>query len=227
MTGILIETGVHYGRTHMSIDMSQIKLQVVETFPTSLLIIDVNYLITESMREVMVRDVDGIIDRGEYLQIDDVTPRWQCKPMLWNEEKSPGPHWMALRDSFIMACGIYTQQVENFVKNQTSLEPVSVRAWFYKSYRSLNLTESNPWHNHSPSFLSGVFYLRVPGDLTTGGTEFKDPRGPVSGVRDVAVLPVIGAWVIFPGWLEHRSIRVDTEDPRYTIAADCYVRVIS
>jgi hypothetical protein len=79
--------------------------------------------------------------------------------------------------------------------------------------------ESNPWHHHNPAFLSGVYYLKIPGDGTVGGTEFHDPRtAPALGTRNQSVEPVENSWVIFPGWLQHRSNYVDTEEPRYVIA---------
>ena len=84
----------------------------------------------------------------------------------------------------------------------------------------------NPMHNHTPSYLSGVFYLRIPGDLSVGGTEFFDPRSNIGrGMRDIEIKPINLSWVIFPGWLDHSAGTVDSDEWRYTIAEDSYVRV--
>lgn len=77
-----------------------------------------------------------------------------------------------------------------------------------------------------PGYLSGVFYLRVPGDMSVGGTELYDPRGPAErSPRSVEVLPMNLTWLIFPSWMDHRSARVDSDEERYVIAADSYIKV--
>jgi hypothetical protein len=194
----------------------------IEIFPTSVMVVDQSAVITTEMKAAMIRDIDRMVEETTYLQNDDRTPDWQCKPVLWNEQITTGSHWQMLKQTFMDACLIYNEQVENYVKNQSQLLPTHARAWFYKSYRKINVKE-NPWHNHAPSYLTGVFYLQIPGDGTQGGTELTDPRGVIGTVRDVVLEPRSLTWVIFPGWLYHRAQRLDTDEPRYTIAADLYV----
>jgi hypothetical protein len=205
---------------------SQLQMKRFDVFPTSLVVFDWSSVFSEADVENMISDIDAIIEDGRHLQINERTPRWQCKPILFNPEITPGQHWQRLAQTFSQSCHLYTENVQDFCNNQNALEPGGLRAWFYKGYKSLNETQKNPWHNHSPSFLSGVFYLRVPGDHSVGGTEFRDGRGPgMRSIRDIVMLPYTLSWTIFPGWMDHRSSRVDTEDPRYVIAADCYIKV--
>ena len=39
------------------------------------------------------------------------------------------------------------------------------------------------------------------------------------------VLPMENTWIIFPSWLDHRSVQLPLEEPRYVVSADLYVRV--
>lgn len=202
------------------------RFTVLTAFPTSLVVVDTGQDMSEDHRSAMMADIDDMIQHKKYLQINQYTPRWQSLPVLFDIATTPGQHWQSLCRSFMQACKTYLDQVENFCNNQSALVPTSARAWFYKTDRQLNHIEKNPWHTHTPGFLSGVFYLRVPGDLSTGGTEFMDPRGPLAhGSRDIEVTPYDLSWVIFPSWLQHRSVRIDTDESRYVIAADLYVAV--
>ena len=82
------------------------------------------------------------------------------------------------------ACRNYLNVVTEFCQNQNAIEFTGSAAWVYKGWKELNRAEGNPWHDHNPSFLSGVYYLHDPGDGTTGGTEFHDPRtAPAHGTR--------------------------------------------
>ena len=66
----------------------------------------------------------------------------------------------------------------------------------------------------------------VPGDGTTGGTEFHDPRtAPAHGTRMQEILPIENTWIIFPGWLSHKSVQLPLEEPRYVVAANLYVKI--
>ena len=39
------------------------------------------------------------------------------------------------------------------------------------------------------------------------------------------IAPQEYTWVIFPGWLTHRSNLVDSDIPRYVIAANMFVKI--
>jgi hypothetical protein len=207
------------------------KSQTLEIFPTIIKRYDISDQITGSEIESMISDIDDIHENHiELMQIDDLTVRHQCKPILFHE-KYPyvqKTYWKKLADTFIACAEDYNRTVTELVPNQNSMMLTGIRAWFYKSCRK-TWTEypSRPEHNHRPSYLSGVFNLRIPGDLTTGGTEFCDPRGPgMRNMRNVTLQPIPLTWIIFPGWLDHSAGRVDSDEWRYTIAADSYVKII-
>lgn len=206
------------------------RIQTIETFPTILKRYDVSDIITEQDVADMIADINDIHENHqEWMQLDDLTVRYQCKPILFNRDYpyADKAHWQRLAQTYVDACYEYTMSVPDRLKNHDSLDLAGIRAWFYKSNdESWKLNPNRVYHNHSPSYLSGVFYLHVPGDLSQGGTEFCDPRGPGSkGNRNIEVTPVNLCWIIFPGWMDHAAGRADSDQWRYTIAADSYVRV--
>ena len=68
--------------------------------------------------------------------------------------------------------------------------------------------------------------MKVPGNEAAYGTEFHDPRtAEAHGTRFQSVPAEEFTWIIFPGWLAHKSIQADSEEPRYVIAANMYVRI--
>lgn len=194
-------------------------------FPTYVFKFDYSEIFTNEDIKVMISDINRICEDGRFIQDDERTPKYQSKPILFLED---APElWQKLKYTFLESCQNYLDKVENFTNNQNSIKFTGSRAWFYKGWKSFNTTQSNPWHNHNPSFLSGVFYLSVPGDGTTGGTEFMDPRHNEShGCAMQLIDPSNLSWVIFPGWLYHKSNYSDSEIPRYVIAADSFVRVL-
>lgn len=197
--------------------------QTHELFPTNVVRVNCEGLITKEDQEMMIQSVDQLIEMGLYTD-NEFTPKYQTQVVLFQEDAPP--MWQKLKTSFYGACKTYLEVVKDFTGNQHALEFTGAGAWAYKGWKSLNKIESNPWHHHNPAFLSGVYYLKVPGDGTTGGTEFHDPRtAPALGTRQQSVEPIENSWIIFPGWLQHRSNYVDTENPRYVIAANIYTRV--
>lgn len=201
------------------------KYQEYKLFPTHVMRFDCSEIITQNDVNTMISDIDKICEDGSYIQDNEQTPKYQSKPILFLD--SAPETWQKLRYTFLDSCQHYLNLVDNFTLNQKSLKFTGARAWFYKGWKSFNATQSNPWHNHNPSFLSGVFYLSVPINNTgTGGTEFMDPRHNESHSCAAQIIePVNLTWVIFPGWLYHKSNYCDTETPRYVIAADSYVKV--
>ena len=197
----------------------------VPIFPTHVVRFDASEVFLKHEIEIMIDDIEKTIREKTLMQYDEQTPKHQSKPFLFKDKGDK--IWQKLQNNFILCCQNYLQIVPNFVQNQHDMEFVDARAWFYRNDGELNKVEKNPWHNHNPSFLSGVFYLHVPGDGNSGGTEFHDPRSPESHeTRFVEFPPMNLTWVIFPGWLYHKSnYPKNTTDFRYVIAADSYVRV--
>ena len=200
---------------------------LVQLYPTELLRFDVGSEFDPADTQTMIDDIDSMVKNKLHLQIDDRTPQYQSYPMLFNQNVIPGKHWAKLADTFSRCCWLYTQNIKNICNNQDNLTLAGVRGWFYKRVQGTENADKLPWHSHYPAFLSGIFYLRVPPDPNDrGGTQFADPRSALcSRPRDVFVSPVEMSWLIFPSWLSHRTDPSPNPDPRYVIAADCYVSV--
>ena len=179
--------------------------------------------ITLEDKQEMLESVDLLIENGCYSN-HELVPMYQTHVVLFQKEAPP--IWQKLKKEFINACDNYLHVVDNFTKNQKQIEYTDFGAWAYKGWESLNKGESNPWHDHNPSFLSGVYYLHDPGDGTCGGTEFHDPRTPPAiGTQMQEVIPMENTWIIFPGWFCHRSRQLPLEEPRVVIAANAYAKL--
>jgi hypothetical protein len=199
------------------------KFQKLELFPTSLVRVDVSDSITNEDHEDMMNYTDELIDRGE-VQPCPPAPLYQTNPIVFRDDSDAA--FLKLRSTFLDACGVYLSCVPDFTPNQQALEPAGTGAWVYKGWSDLNETQTNPWHHHNPAFLSGVYYLKVPGDHESGGTEFHDPRiAEGHSTRHQAVNPIEKTWLIFPGWLPHKTNYAESNNPRYVVAANLYVRV--
>ena len=179
--------------------------------------------ITPQAKQEMMDCSDWMIEQKMYTD-NELTPKYQTHVMLFRDD-APAV-WLKLREEFYQACRNYLARVDNFCQNQDCLEFTGSGAWVYKGWKSIDQHETNPWHDHNPSFLSGVYYLHVPGDGTAGGTEFHDPRtAPAHGTRMQEILPIENTWIIFPGWLGHRSRQLPLEEPRYVVSGNLYVKV--
>ena len=179
--------------------------------------------ITPQDKQEMMACTDWMIEEGMYAD-NELTPKYQTLVMLFRDD-APAI-WLKLREEFHNACRNYLENVDNFCQNQDKLVFTGSSAWAYKGWESLNKTVSNPWHDHNPAFLSGVYYLHDPGDGTSGGTEFHDPRtAPAHGTRMQEIVPIENTWIIFPGWLGHRTVYCATENPRYVVSGNLYVKV--
>ncbi len=200
------------------------KYQKFELFPTHVIKFDLSEVITQDDVTAMITDIDAIIVHDNLMQVGELTPKHQSKPILFLPD-APAV-WQKLKQTFLMCCDTYLKHVPNFVNNQDTMEFTGSRAWFYKGWKSLNVGQSNPWHGHTPSFLSGIFYLRIP-KAEGGGTSFMDPRlNEAKQTINVVIEPTELTWVIFPGSMYHQSQQSNSEEPRYVIAADSYVKVI-
>ena len=201
---------------------TQLEYMKYDLFPTHILRSKCPSITPEDKQEMMAC-TDWMIEQKMYTQ-NEFTPKYQTHVMLFRDD-SPAV-WLKLREEFYNACRNYLRLIEGFCQNQNVVEFTGSGAWAYKGWKSLNKGESNPWHDHNPSFLSGVYYLHDPGDGIDGGTEFHDPRKAEGhGTRMQELSPIENTWIIFPGWLAHRSRQLPLEEPRYVIAANLYVKV--
>jgi hypothetical protein len=179
--------------------------------------------ITPQDKQEMMDSVDWLIENKMYTD-NVLTPKYQTHVMLFRDDAPPV--WHKLRESFNQACRNYLDGVDEFCLNQEHIEFVGSGAWAYKGWKSIDQKESNPWHDHNPAFLSGVYYLHDPGDGKDGGTEFHDPRtAPAIGTRMQSCHPMENTWIIFPGWLCHRSCQLPLEEPRYVISANLSINI--
>ena len=179
--------------------------------------------ITPQDKQEMMDCTDWMIENKMYTD-NELTPKYQTHVMLFRDD-APAI-WLKLREEFYQACQNYLTVMPEFCQNQNALEFTGSGAWVYKGWKELNRAEGNPWHDHNPAFLSGVYYLHDPGDGTTGGTEFHDPRtAPAHGTRMQEVLPIENTWIIFPGWLGHKSVQLPLEEPRYVVSGNLYVKI--
>ncbi len=201
------------------------RIQVLQLYPTSIIQCDWSTYFSSLDIKDMIQDIDKIIDEKILMQYSEQTPRHQSKPILFKEDRPIV--WQKLKHTFLISCRKYLDLVDDFTQNKNSLDFIGERAWFYKGWLSSDKTQTNPWHNHTPSFLSGVFYLSIPNNSTDCGTEFADPRyNEFRNTRNQSTASFALTWAIFPGWLNHKSVQCNSEIPRYVIAADSYVKVL-
>jgi hypothetical protein len=203
-----------------------IKYTLNDLFPTKILTVDLNDFFSSDETNQMTNYIDKIIKEKDKLQINDLTPRYQSIPFLFHDS-TPYLFSTKLKNLFLNSCEIYVSTTDNFCKNQKHLIFTHATSWFYCGWPELNKTQSNPWHNHSPAFLSTVFYLKNTGNPSTTGTEFHDPRGPWTHTSQMCYTPgVQGHMVVFPGWLYHKAMNDDSnKEKRYVIASDIYAAV--
>ena len=193
-----------------------------EAFPTTIVRSKCPSLTPEDKQDMMAC-TDWMIEQKMF-EDNELTPKYQTWVMLFRDDAPPV--WHKLREEFYKACENYLNIVDNFCQNQDRMDVTGSGAWVYKGWKDLDRAEGNPWHNHNPAFLSGVYYLHDPGDGTKGGTEFHDPRiAAAYGTRMQEILPIENTWIIFPGWLNHRSVQLGLDEPRYVVAANLYVKV--
>ncbi|TMH08633.1 MAG: hypothetical protein E6H79_02030 [Betaproteobacteria bacterium] len=90
----------------------------------------------------------------------------------------------------------------------------------------------NLLHCHPGSFLSAVYYVRVPQPMRGGDIVFRDPRGPAVAMYETPGIelpwvgsgtgmpfsPTTGQLLLFPAWLEHRVEPFQGEGERISIA---------
>jgi hypothetical protein len=141
----------------------------------------------------------------------------------------PGPHWKLFFSEIQKA--IAQVVIESGAKLDEGL--VHLRAWasiLQKGSYDQRYLRLSALHNHSPAFLSAVYYLKVPENLQAGdgGTFFVNPFAhPLAGPNPGVVIPaVVGQAVIFPSSLMHGPAFLDfsqSNSPRVVIAVDAHL----
>lgn len=90
----------------------------------------------------------------------------------------------------------------------------------------------NVLHCHPGSFLSAVYYVKVPQAMKGGEIVFRDPRGPAVAMYEtpgidlpwvgtgtgIPFTPATGQLLLFPSWLEHRVEPFEGAGERISIA---------
>lgn len=174
--------------------------------------------------DVLERDIDDLLARGER---NEAAYGEQTATKL---HELTTPHWKYF---FSEVRRVITQVVT------ASAIPIDegvvhLRAWASRlrsggSYDERYLRLS-ALHNHSPAFLSAVYYLRIPSILSEGdgGTFFVNPfPHPLASSQPGVVIPAVeGRIVLFPSWLMHGPAFLDYSNslsPRVVIAVDAHL----
>lgn len=124
---------------------------------------------------------------------------------------------------------ILTTLNEHMVKGQWFAEPEVLEAQFAAMWGVINNRgHANATHHHPGSWISGVYYAKVPADPDKAGSiGFRDPNLARTynqmyyrTVQSDAchIPPAPGRLVMFPGWCEHFVGPNDTDEDRIAIA---------
>lgn len=122
------------------------------------------------------------------------------------------------------------RDLENLIKKTIKrIESRQIKNYYFYSW--VNINYPNTWnckHNHifRGSFLSGVFYIKVPPE--SGNIIFHDPRSNVllsmEDMRYYDILPYFeytpkeNELLLFPSWLEHEVSMNNSNEERISIA---------
>ncbi|HWF07362.1 MAG TPA: putative 2OG-Fe(II) oxygenase [Bryobacteraceae bacterium] len=182
-----------------------------------------------------ISDLPGVIADAAALEadIEDMLSNGLRNESAYGEQtvtklhQLRAPHWDRFFGEVRRVIG------EVIAASRATLDPATVylRAWASKLARegdySRRRARLSAIHNHSPAFLSAIYYLRVPQEQEKGesGTLFVNPfpqslASPQPGV----VLPGLeGRIVVFPSWVLHAPAELaDLKSPRIVIAVDAH-----
>jgi uncharacterized protein (TIGR02466 family) len=112
---------------------------------------------------------------------------------------------------------LYIDQIKPFMNNDVFMS----HSWF-------NITgqgESQEWHAHTDSFISGCYYYQTTGNdgrfMIRNPVQFSQhglfPAGQTVAEK-IYYEPVEGMIILFPGWLDHRVEVNKTDSERISIA---------
>ena len=146
--------------------VDQVEIMKYDLFPTHIVRSKCPSITPEDKKEMMAC-TDWMIDQGMYTD-NDLTPKYQTWVMLFRDDAPP--IWRKLREEFYNACANYLRTVDNFCANQDAIEFTGSGGWVYKGWKSIDQKETNPWHDHNPTFLAGVYYLHDPRKAPARGT---------------------------------------------------------
>jgi len=167
-------------------------------------------LITPEDNLKAISIIENLITEGHYFTN---SPRYQTNVNLFGLDD---PIWLKYRMSFLFSIFMYLGK---------EVQVSEMMSWSYMT--NLDTVENRDiyWHHHNTNQwkkkMSGVFYLRIPDDVTDtdlAGTEMA-PNG-VDGPGKYFVRPSEFTWSIFPGTLWHRPGIVQSNKYRFIIAAD-------
>ena len=159
---------------------------------------DYSNLITREHELNCLRIIDNIFESGNW---DKEIPNYQTFADLWKF-----PEFNIFTRTFLESCKKFSN------KNITMMNS-KLYTWCFKDSVKYSETNNhnkyvNLWHNHSPKFLSGIYYLSNP---LNESTEFKDC---------VISEPKPFTWYIYPSHLDHRPPKTKSKEDRYTLASD-------
>ena len=170
---------------------------------------DYSSFITTDDIKLAIRDIDQIIDSGNYFTN---SPRYQTKENIFSLQ---GDHWLKLRMTFLTSVFAYFGQEKKVG---------GMMAWCFKTNRSTEEDRQSYWHHHnkhSGSSMSGIMYLHIPDDVTdfsTCGTELA-PNGVESSGK-FFMGPNDRTWNIYPSQTWHRPGPAQSDKWRYVLAVD-------
>ena len=128
-------------------------------------------------------------------------------------------------------CGCMEQHVQAFLNHFRPEERRKQDRFRLEGWINVNRAgDHNVLHCHPGSFLSAVYYARVPQTMRGGEIVFRDPRGPAVAMYEtpgielpwvgtgVPFSPTTGQLLLFPAWLEHRVEPFEGAGERISIA---------
>lgn len=136
-------------------------------------------------------------------------------------------HWLKFFGEVRQVVSMICERSEGQLDEGT----IHLRAWASKlssgkySERQFRL---NALHNHSPAFISAVYYLRLSNGNAEGdgGTFFVNPiTHPIASPHPgVVIAPAEGRLIAFPSWIMHGPLLVDPKpkSPRVIVGIDAH-----
>jgi Putative 2OG-Fe(II) oxygenase len=174
--------------------------------------------------DAMEADVDRLLNSGER------NLRASGEQTTSTLQTMPGQHWSAFFEAVRRAITSVIDDSPGKIDEGT----VHIRAWATRlrpetiGSRDLHLAVL---HNHSPAFLSGVYYVRIPEKRRSDnieGTYFVNPfpHSLASPNPGVLVAAALGRLVLFPSWVLHSASLADVHQwrsSRLVVAIDAHI----
>lgn len=161
-------------------------------------------ILTEEDQDLYIKIIDKIYEGGDY---DKNNPGIQTPPYLFD-----CPEFFNLKQTFFSSCSLYLNK-----DVVSDLYEDHLKCWCHMSYNDKQITEnrSTQWHDHNPTEISGIYYLKTP---KTGLTQFKTGTEFLDNSIGY-ISPENFSWFIFPSHLVHRPGDMVSNQRRYVIAA--------